>query len=240
MNSQVRPLLDLASRPYLKGGRFAYHFARGKISGDPVFFALLKQGLIFEKSKILDLGCGQGLLASLLDCAPKLYQNGQWPVGWAPPAHSFEFRGIELMARDVARANAALSTLTNTARVEQGDISNADFGICDIAVILDVLHYLNYAAQEEVLARVRSALNPSGTLLLRVGDAAAGWPFRFSNWVDNVVTTIRGHRLSKLYCRSLNDWRKQLERVGFVVETVPMSHGTPFANVLLIARVGVI
>lgn len=240
MNSQVRLLLDLASRPYLKGGRFAYHFARGKISGDPVFFALLKQGLIFEKSKILDLGCGQGLLASLLDCAPKLYQNGQWPVGWAPPAHSFEFRGIELMARDVARANAALSTLSNTARVEQGDISNADFGICDIAVILDVLHYLNYAAQEEVLARVRSALNPSGTLFLRVGDAAAGWPFRFSNWVDNVVTTIRGHRLSKLYCRTVNDWRKQLERVGFVVETVPMSHGTPFANVLLIARIGVI
>jgi hypothetical protein len=32
------------------------------------------------------------------------------------------------------------------------------------------------------------------------------------------------------------DWRKQLERMGFDVETVPMSTGTLFANVLLVAR----
>lgn len=237
MNSPERLLLDYASHPYQRGGKFAYHFARGKIRHDPVFFSILKKGLIPENAKILDLGCGQGLLASLLDSAATLHKKDQWPIDWPVPVQSFQFRGIELMARDVARANAALSTLKNTAWVDQANICNADFGISDVVVILDVLHYISYEKQQQVLQRVHAALHTNGILLLRVGDAAAGWPFRLSNWVDNVVTTVRGHRLSKLYCRSLKDWIATLEQLGFVVESIPMSQGTPFANVLLIAHV---
>ncbi|MBX7228502.1 MAG: class I SAM-dependent methyltransferase [Burkholderiaceae bacterium] len=237
MNSPVRLLIDYASHPYQRGGKFAYHFARGKIRHDPVFFSILKKGLIPKNAKILDLGCGQGLLASLLDSAAILYKEGQWPSEWSVPVQSFQFRGIELMARDVARANAALSTLKNTAWVDQANICNADFGISDVVVILDVLHYISYEKQQQVLEKVHAALRTNGILLLRVGDAGAGWPFRLSNWVDHVVTTIRGHRLSQLYCRSLKDWLAQLGQLGFVVEALPMSQGTPFANVLLIAHV---
>ena len=81
-----------------------------------------------------------------------------------------------------------------------------------------------------------AALAVCGVLLLRVGDAAAGLPFKISNWVDAVVTFVRGHRLSRLYCRPLAEWQARLSSQGFGVDTIPMPAGTPFANILLVAR----
>ena len=75
-----------------------------------------------------------------------------------------------------------------------------------------------------------------GVLLLRVGDAAAGLPFRLSNWVDWTVAFVRGHGATRFRCRSVAQWRSALEALGFAVQAEPMSHGTPFANVLLSAR----
>jgi hypothetical protein len=86
------------------------------------------------------------------------------------------------------------------------------------------------------LKRIFAALSADGKLLLRVGDAAGGLPFHISNWVDHVVTFVRGHRLSRLYCRSVADWKVALEKIGFSVEPMPMHEGTPFANILLDCR----
>lgn len=65
---------------------------------------------------------------------------------------------------------------------------------------------------------------------LGVGDAAAGLPFAFSNWLDHVVTTLRGHRLGRLHCRTIAEWTKVLQPIGFAVDAKAKSQGTPFAN----------
>jgi SAM-dependent methyltransferase len=228
----TRALLDAAAAPYRSAGRFAWYFARGKLNGDPAFLGLLEWGLIPDDARILDLGCGQGLLASWLLEARALFEAGHWPAHWPPAPKPMAYRGIELMSREVRRGRGALG---GRAELVRGDIRTTDFGKPNTVVILDVLHYIDYAAQEDVLWRVRDALAPRGVLLLRVGDADAGLPFRISNWVDHLVTCTRGHRLSRLYCRSLQDWQASLCRLGFTVEVVPMSRGTPFANVLLVA-----
>jgi hypothetical protein len=90
--------------------------------------------------------------------------------------------------------------------------------------------------QDAVLGRVRDALAGGGVLLLRVGDADAGLPFRLSNWVDWTVALARGHGAARFHCRSVAQWRSALETLGFAVQAEPMSRGTPFANVLLSAR----
>jgi hypothetical protein len=71
---------------------------------------------------------------------------------------------------------------------------------------------------------------------LRVGDAAGGVRFRTSKLVDQIVLFAHEHRRPKFYCRSVRDWQSLLARDGFRSEAVPMSAGTPFANVLLIAH----
>lgn len=230
-------LLDQACAPYRAAGRFAWHFARGKLSMDPVFRHLIEAGHIRPGARVLDIGCGQGLLASLLTSTGAQARAGRWPTEWPPAPAPAQVTGIELMPRDVARARAALAPLGAQARFVCGDMRSTDFPAADAVVILDVLHYIGIAEQNAVLARVRAALPSGGLLLLRVGDAAARRGFAISQWVDAVVTRIRGHRVLPQYGRTLAQWSAELERLGFAVTSRPMSAGTPFANVLLIAKV---
>ena len=72
--------------------------------------------------------------------------------------------------------------------------------------------------------------------LLRIGDAAGGWRFRYSQWVDKAIMLLRGHAWVNTYCRSVPEWLALLRECGFEARTMPMSQGTPFANVLLLAH----
>jgi cyclopropane fatty-acyl-phospholipid synthase-like methyltransferase len=227
------PLIDRACEPYRSAGFFAYNFARGKLSGDPVFRAMLERGLLLGRGHILDLGCGQGLLASWLRAARLCYQSGSWPQGWPPAPAPRSTRGIELMIRDVERARAALGP---TCDISQGDIRSADFGTTDAVVILDVLHYMTREEQLQVLKRVRAALPARGLLLMRIGDADGGLRFLYSQWVDKLVMLFRGHSSVNTHCRSAAQWREVVRECGFEVQATPMSEGTRFANVLLIGH----
>jgi cyclopropane fatty-acyl-phospholipid synthase-like methyltransferase len=226
-------LIDRASEPYRSAGAFAYNFARGKLRGDPVFRALLERGLLLGHGHILDLGCGQGLLTAWLKAALLCYESGSWPQGWPPAPRPRSTRGIELMNRDVERARAALGS---ECEISQGDIRSVEFGATDAVVILDVLHYICQEEQLQVLKRVRAALPARGLLLLRIGDADGGLRFRYSQWVDKLVMLFRGHATVTTHCRSAQQWRELLRECGFEVQAAPMSQGTRFANVLLIAH----
>jgi SAM-dependent methyltransferase len=228
-------LLDKASAPYRNAGRFAWHFARGKLGRDPVFRHLLAAGLIPAGGRVLDIGCGQGLLASLLRACGAMRAAGEWPRHWPPAPAGTQVTGIELMPRDVERARRALGE-DAAARFVCGDMRTVPFPSSHAVVILDVLHYVTHAEQDAVLQRVRDALVPGGRLLLRVGDAGAHRGFAISQWVDRTVTRLRGHTAPPVHGRRLDEWIAQLRRLGLQVEPRPMSQGTPFANVLLVAQ----
>jgi len=140
---------------------------------------------------------------------------------------------IHRMPRDIERAQRALAPLAPPPTFICGDMCTTPFEPCDTVVVLDVLHYVDIATQDDVLARIRAALAPSGRLLLRVGDASQAWRFAASQWVDRAVTSVRGHRAPPTWGRTLDQWRTTLRALGFTVTPLPMSQGTPFANVLL-------
>lgn len=233
----VQALVNEASQTFRPSGRFAYHYARGKLGYDTIFHEMLRRGLLPEGGQYLDLGCGQGSLFAWLLAAQRLHDQGQWPQGWAPPPRPRRLRGVELMQRDVERAARAFGPQHPVVRVEQGDMNAVDFGRPDAILILDALHYFSYEGQRDVLTRIRQALPPGGVFLTRIGDAGAGLTHRICNGVDRLVTYTRGHRLPRLYCRTLTDWVAELQRLGFVVETEPMNGRKPFANVMLVCRV---
>lgn len=237
--SFVRNLIDQAAAPYRCCGQYAWRFARGKLGGDPAFVALLARGLLTGRQRVLDIGSGQGLLTAWLLAAQKSAQQGQWPKEWAPAPAPASVHGIELMQHDVDRANQALQTAVHqgSASFVAADMREAAFGKADAVVILDVLHYVPIADQDRVLQRVRASLDQGGVLLLRIGDRAGGLRFWISYGVDAAVTTLRGHRLTRLHCRTLGQWQEALRALGFEIEVQPMSEGTPFANVLLVARI---
>ena len=227
-----RALAQRAARRYPPRDRYARHFAFGKLTGDPAFGHLLAAGCIPPGARLLDLGCGQGLVAALLAAAEETRARGEWPPDRPAPPASVSVTGIELMAREVERARAAAPA----AQFTRANIATAEFPPSDVVLILDVLHYLAPAAQSDVLRRVRGALAPRGTLLLRVADAAPTLRFRYTLLVDRVASALRGLGWAPLHCRPVAAWRRELEGLGFAVEALPMSAGTPFANVLLAAR----
>ena len=141
-------LLDMACESYRKAGPFAYHFARAKLRTDPVYRAILELGLLLGRARVLDLGCGQGLLAVWLRAAELCHERGNWPRDWPPAPRTLSTRGIELMACEVQRARCALGSASE---ISQTDIRSAAFGSVDAVVILDVLHYLPPKSQIEVL-----------------------------------------------------------------------------------------
>jgi SAM-dependent methyltransferase len=205
-----------------------------------VFAAILAGGLLKGCPRLLDLGCGQGLLAAWLLTARALHAGdapGTWPRDWPAPPRLERYTGVEINPREAARARAIGARLGLAHfRIVQADVAHVDYLEADAIVILDVLHYMGRASQESVLAKARAALAPGGRLLLRVGDAAGGIGFTVSRVVDTAVALVRRRRLIRLYCRPLREWLEVLARAGFSARVVARYRGPAFSNVLLIAH----
>lgn len=233
MSPETRPLFDAATRPYAGAGRYAWHFARGKLRHDPVFFSLMRRGLLPDRGTLLDLGCGQGILLALLTAAKEQYLAGAWPRDWpAPPLH-LALRGFDLRKDCV---DAARQALGGGAQVTQGDVRRLDLPPCAAIVIFDVMLYLSEAEQQLLLDRAAAALEPGGLLLLREADAEAGLPFKVTKWIEQVSTVLRGDSGQALHYRGAIEWVAELAERGLAAGAEPMSEGTPFGNVLFVAR----
>lgn len=224
-DSALKPAIGKATAFYSRAtDPFAHYFARGKLAGDRLFAALLEHDLIPAGARVLDLGCGQGLLAAWL------LANEE-----AATPRFRHYRGIELSARDAGRASRAFVTLHKRIEVVRGNIATTPFGEADLVTIFDVLHYLDHRSQDEVLLRVRAALRPGGRLLMRVGDADGGLRFHVSAGVDLAVCLLRGHPRPRLYGRSVEDWLARLDGLGFATRGLRLDDRKPFANVMIVA-----
>jgi SAM-dependent methyltransferase len=230
-----RAMAEAAARRYAPAGRFAMRYALGKLCHDPVFEAILAQGLIPHRARLVDLGCGQGLLLALLVAAIDAFDRGAWPAGWPPPPRPESMTGFDVSRRALALARMAAGA---HASIQHADLRAVELPRCDAIAILDVLHYVDAAAQDAVLPRCAKALAGGGVLLLRVNDAGAGWRYTVTRSADQLATLARERSWPRLHCRPLADWIAALERVGFEVRSQPASAGTPFSNSLLVARRG--
>ncbi|MEP7280630.1 MAG: class I SAM-dependent methyltransferase [Rubrivivax sp.] len=211
--------------------------ARGKLAFDPLYRALLADGnLVGAGTRLLDLGCGQALVATLLDVAGHHVARAAWPAGWSRPPKGVHYTGIDHAGTDLCRARAAAASFTRRPGLFAADLRQATLPACDLALLIDVLHYLGPDDQEALIRRVHAVLPAGGRLLLRVGDGGGGWRQVLADVVDRSVVAARGGSGVRLATRPLGDWLALLERCGFDTHAQPMHRGTPFANVLLVAR----
>ncbi|MGH8635171.1 MAG: SAM-dependent methyltransferase [Burkholderiales bacterium] len=241
MERQVRTLFGAATRPYLKAGFpylgagfYYWQFARGKLGLDPVFFMLLRRGLLPGRGRLLDVGCGQAVLLSLLIAAREQYRRGDWPRDWPAPPLDLDLCGMDLRQ---GRVRAARRALDARAHIELRDAREGKFPRCAAIVMLDVMLYLPEEQQDRLLEKAAAALDPGGLLLLREADADAGLAFEVTRWSERIAAAARGDFGPRRY-RSASRWVAALEGLGLAVTSEPMSLGTPFANVLFVARKG--
>ncbi|TWG85974.1 methyltransferase family protein [Cupriavidus gilardii J11] len=230
-------LVAHAAAWYAPAGAFAQRFARFKLHHDPVFAILLAQGLVPARARILDIGCGQGLLPAWLATASDCHPHS-WPGDWPSPPVPTAYVGIELTPADAERARRALCGRTAwPCEIRTADAREAlhdERAAYDVVVILDVLHYMEFDAQQAVLRDAVRCLAPGGRLILRVGDASAGWRARYSRAVDRIVQWLRAGRATPLYCRPADEWRRLLRGMGLALREIPLPADAHGANVLMV------
>ncbi len=206
-----------ASDRYRSAGRFAHGFARGKMSGDPAYHAVLTR--LPESGSLLDVGCGEGYLLALVRAArPDLALHG--------------------VDHDESRIDLARSALAGepALQVEVGDIRTVELPPSDLVTCLDVLHYMPAEQQDEVLTRLVRAVQPGGTLFIRDGEEGAGLRSTLLRWSETAAVALGRHKGDGVFFRPAQELRERLEALGLQVVVAPCREGTPFANLLFVAH----
>ena len=226
-------LMDEAARPYVQAGIFDWEFVRWKLRRDPVYTRVLQWGLLPANGRIVDLGCGRGILLALLLAARKWKPTGDWAGDWAEPPGVLALTGVDFRPGSVETVRSALG---NEVAVELADLVDYQPPPCRAAVLFDVLHYLDAGDQERLIERTVAALEPGGLILIREADAGLGWRFFLTRLSERMRSIGRGDWRRRFAYRDLRSWRSLLERHGLDVRATPMRAGTPYSNVLLEAR----
>jgi SAM-dependent methyltransferase len=233
MRNEVDALIEAASRPYRNAGLYAYHFARNKLKYDPVFFSVLRMGCIPDRARVLDLGCGHAVLASLMLAARAQFESGYWPSGWAAPPSQLQLHGIEMERRAVQRAQ---TTLGHRATIHAADLRDARLPEADVVFMIDVLHYLETPAQISLLGRAAQSLHGGGLLILRVADISAGWRYHAGKAADRLGSLTTALALPRHHHRPIDEWVNVLGDLGFTARVRRDIVDRSFANLLVSAK----
>ncbi len=215
-----------ASDRYVGTSITAWEFARGKLRGDPLYREVLFGGWLPSGGRLLDIGCGQGLMLALLAEAERMSRDGAMPPGVRLPRFE-RMVGIELRRH---RARLARTALGPDADIVESDARTMAPGDCRAVLLFDVLHMMSEAEQDALLTAAVSALEPGGVILVREADAAAGWGFEAVRVGNRLTALASGAWRQPLSFRTVAEWRDCFLRHGLDAEGAPAGTGTPFAN----------
>jgi len=213
----VAAILDRTARRYRQCDRFSRHYVASKLRRDPVHADVLGLAAREPFGDVVDVGCGRGQLGvALLEAglARSVLGLERRPSSLAAArlaAGHLPFRGEAL---DLARDQAAAAV--------------------DTVLLIDVLYQLDDGVQAAVLDAVAGAAR--ARIVIRTLDPARGARSRFTQALERMGRRVWPNAGSTVNAPTIAALTGKLEARGFAVEAMPCWRGTPFANVLLIAR----
>jgi uncharacterized protein (DUF2062 family)/2-polyprenyl-3-methyl-5-hydroxy-6-metoxy-1,4-benzoquinol methylase len=193
--------------------------ARARLLHDPIYPFLIAENVLSSGARILDLGCGRGLIGVLVGLFTK-----------ASEARSY--LGVDQCDRYVRAARQALDDTPGCA-VQTLDLRDFDPPAADVVVINDVLRFLPFTAQDALLRRLARALQPGARLFVRERDAAGGWRFASAALWDAAKIVLPGHPRHGTHHRRAGDLRNALLAAGFSVRDRVVGRAASPAWVLL-------
>lgn len=212
-----------ASDRYVNGSITAWEFARGKLRGDPLYRAVLYDGLLPSGGTLVDIGCGQGLMLAVL------VEAAAGDAARASTSAFVSLVGVEIRPRVAALARGALN---GDATIIEGDARQLEPAAARSVLLFDVLHLMSGDEQERLLAAIARAVEPAGVVLVREADASAGWRFSAVRIGNQLKAWTAGAWRQRFHFRPRAAWVECFSRHGFDAEVRPMGAGTPFGNVL--------
>ncbi|MEA3209642.1 MAG: hypothetical protein QOE70_2699 [Chthoniobacter sp.] len=201
-------------------GRWLQGYARGKLRSDPVFaatFELLKDSSL----PVLDLGCGIGLLEFYLrECGFTAPLTGidfdAAKIAQAQRIAPLHYRGVEFIVGDV----------TQVREVEaRGHV-----------VLFDVLHYLDAAAQRQLLEAVAARVAPGGLCLIRETPRDGSWRFRVTQIEEFFLRAMLWMKSGAVHFPTVAQVLAPFRECGYACEVRPLWGRTPFNSHLFVLR----
>jgi SAM-dependent methyltransferase len=217
MGDPVEEVVAKLASPAAEGERWLAGYAKRKVRMDRLYQLVLP--LIPPRVKILDLGCGLGLLGMLLDARGQ--GNETHGIEWDLPKARFAGR--------MAEGNASI-------RVVCGDFLTEPWPKCSVVTVLDVLHYLAPERQRALLFRIGAHLPEGGRLLLRVMDGRAGGMARLTRMCEQLAVAFGWNRAPRIHWLPLPEVHGNVRDAGLEILPAPRGVGPSFGNHLLVAE----
>jgi 2-polyprenyl-3-methyl-5-hydroxy-6-metoxy-1,4-benzoquinol methylase len=174
--------------------------------------------------RVLDLGCGHGLLA----------------IHLALTSPDRRVSGVDLDVDKIAVARQAAAGLATEVDFTIGTALEVPAGPWDAIVVVDVLYLLDADAQHRLVAAAAGQLAPGGTLVIKEMSRKPAWKFAWNRAQEQLAVRVlritEGHDIQFLPDDALPS---QLRALGLdVVEDRPVDRGYLHPHRLVVARRG--
>lgn len=209
--------LERVSNLYDQG--FSKLFAKIRIWDAPLEII---EKTIPKRGLIVDLGCGDGLIANYL----------------ALSESSRKIIGIEI---NPSRVKEAQKGVKNT-QFLKGDILKMDFPQADIILLVHVLHHLSsYKDQAKLISRCKDKLKDDGSLIVVEIKERPVIKLLLTWVIDVFVFPILFEKKLfnfKIFYRSEKGWKTFLADAGFSVKVIQAHKNKPFSHLILYCQRG--
>ena len=166
------------------------------------------------EGRIVDIGCGRGLLANYL----------------ALGSSSRRVIGIDKQVKRIEAARASIKGRDNINFYLRDALELHDQEF-DVIVVSDMLHHLTYPQQDKLLEHCYRILPEGGILLMEDVTPDPKWKWISHFLIDRTLNCGRRQNF-----RRLADWKRHLEKLGFEVEHFPAHRHIPLPDFLLKCR----
>jgi 2-polyprenyl-6-hydroxyphenyl methylase/3-demethylubiquinone-9 3-methyltransferase len=196
-------------------------FVRGRLFTAPLpELAARAQG-----PRVLDVGCGHGVLSTLIH-----HQHPDWQV-----------TGIDPDGRKIAWARTSLGRRPNTRFVQttSRELSQSEPHAFDSVCVADVMYLLPTDAWAGFLADCHALLVPGGRLVLKEMEDDGSWRVKKALWQELLMVKVlrRTHGSGAIGISRREVMLSALQVAGFTLEeTVVCSQGYSTPHVLYVAR----
>jgi len=173
-----------------------------------------------KNAKVVDLGCGDGLLANYL----------------ALSSTKRKIYGIDINKDRISRAQKGIK---NT-KFETGDILKIKKIKPDVLVMAHVLHHLpTKNKQLALLKNISNQLKKNKQLIILEIDKKPALKYLFTYITDAIIVPVLFEKKLfdlNFHYRSSSEWKKILTSLGFDIKTKSIHKGMPFSHVLIYGK----